>query len=193
MSEGFALTRDGEIVQVNPALCAITGFSEDELLGRALAVPVLAGGVAGAATPSCCAGVVAAGGGAFDIELVRADGTRFPAVISCVPTDLGDGSRCFLNTVRDVTELRAHEDAQRRHAEQLANIADVIREIGHCDPLDARPTICRTALALSRRRARGLPLGGRAATASLATTATRPESTAPYRIGPSRSSTARAS
>ena len=42
MSEGFALTRDGEIVQVNPALCAITGFAEDDAAGRPRAVSVLA-------------------------------------------------------------------------------------------------------------------------------------------------------
>jgi diguanylate cyclase (GGDEF)-like protein len=87
-----------------------------------------------------------------------------------------------LNTVRDVTELRAHEDRQRRHAEQLATITDVIREIGHCDPLDARPTICRTALALADG-AHAVSLWEVGLDGSLATTATRPEATAPYRVG----------
>jgi diguanylate cyclase (GGDEF)-like protein/PAS domain S-box-containing protein len=184
MSEGFALTRDGVIVQVNPALCAITGFSETHLIGARVPFPFWPGDALEKNT-KLVADVVAAGGGSLNIELARADGTRFPAVISCVPTDLGDGCRSFLNTVRDVTELRAHEAAQRHHAEQLANIADVIREVGHCDPLDARPTICRTALALVDG-AHAVSLWEDGHDGGMATTATRPETTAPYRIGPSQ-------
>jgi diguanylate cyclase (GGDEF)-like protein/PAS domain S-box-containing protein len=180
MGEGFALTRDGVIVQVNPALSAITGFPESELLGM---------GAPFAFWPpeswEVNAGllrkVVAGGGGSFSIELVRPDGTRFPAEISAIPTDVGDGTRCFLNTVRDVTDLRAHEDAQRRHAEQLAAIADVLREIGHCDPLEVRPTICRTALALCDG-AHAVSLWELGPDSSLTTTATLPETTAPYRV-----------
>lgn len=184
MGEGFALTRDGAIVQVNPALTAITGFTERQLVGARPPFPFWPPDSL-ERNAQLVSDVVAAGGGAFDIELQRADGTRFPAVISCVPTDLGDGSRSFLNTVRDVTELRAHEDAQRRHAERLANIADVVREIGHCDPLDARPTICRTALALTDG-AHAVSLWEDGHDGGMATTATRPETTAPYRIGPSQ-------
>jgi diguanylate cyclase (GGDEF)-like protein/PAS domain S-box-containing protein len=184
MSEGFALTRDGEIVQVNPALCAITGFTAEELVGAHAPFPFWPP-ESGEANAALLAKVVDDGGGAFDIELVRADGTRFPALISAAPTSLRDGSRCFLNTVRDVTELRAHEAAQRRHAEQLATIADVIREIGHCDPLEARPTICRTALALTDG-AHAVSLWEDGHDGGMATTATRPETTAPYRIAPSQ-------
>jgi diguanylate cyclase (GGDEF)-like protein/PAS domain S-box-containing protein len=181
MSEGFALTRDGVIVQVNPALCAITGFTEAALLGSRPPFPFWPP-ESEEANSKLLAKIVEDGGGSFDIELIRDDGTRFPAVISAVRTDLGDESRCFLNTVRDVTELRAHEDAQRRHAEQLATITDVIREIGHCDPLDARPTICRTALALTDG-AHAVSLWEAGHDGGLSTTATRPEATTPYRIG----------
>jgi diguanylate cyclase (GGDEF)-like protein/PAS domain S-box-containing protein len=180
MGEGFALTRDGVIVQVNPALSAITGFPEDELLGMgapfAFWPPESAEVNAGLLRK-----VVEDGGGSFAIELVRRDGTRFAAEISALPTDVGDGTRCFLNTVRDVTALRAHEDAQRRHAEQLAAIADVLREIGHCDPLEVRPTICRTALALCDG-AHAVSLWELGPDGALSTTATLPEATAPYRV-----------
>ncbi|WP_155891880.1 diguanylate cyclase [Conexibacter woesei] len=185
MGEGFALTRDGVIVQVNPALTAITGFPESELLGMgapfAFWPPESAEVNAGLLRR-----VVAEGGGSFAIELVRRDGTRFPAEISALPTDVGDGTRCFLNTVRDVTALRAHEDAQRRHAEQLASIADVLREIGHCDPLEVRPTICRTALALCDG-AHAVSLWELGSDGALTTTATLPETTAPYRVAGSES------
>ncbi|HEY6759565.1 MAG TPA: diguanylate cyclase [Baekduia sp.] len=180
MGEGFALTSDGEIVLVNPALCAITGFAADELMGMrppfAFWPPE-----SREVNHALMRRIVADGGGVFEIELVRADGTRFPAEISAVPTDLGDGRRCFLNTVRDVTRLHAHEAAQRRHAEQLAAITDVIREIGHCDPLEARPTICRTALALCDG-AHAVSIWEVDDDGALTTTATVPEAAAPYRI-----------
>jgi diguanylate cyclase (GGDEF)-like protein/PAS domain S-box-containing protein len=168
------------IVQVNPALSAITGFPEDELLG--MGAPFAFWPPESAEVNArLLRRVVEDGGGSFAIELVRRDGTRFPAEISALPTDVGDGTRCFLNTVRDVTALRAHEDAQRRHAEQLAAIADVLREIGHCDPLEVRPTICRTALALCDG-AHAVSLWELGPEGALATTATLPEATAPYRV-----------
>lgn len=180
MSEGFALTRDGEIVQVNPALCAITGFTADELLGQRAPFTFWPP-ESHESNTATMKRIVAAGGGAFTIQLGRADGTRFPAEISAIATDIGDGSRCFLNTVRDVTQLRRHEAAQRRHAEQLAAITDVIREIGHCDPLEARPTICRTALALCDG-AHAVSLWEVGVDGALTTTATLPETTGPYRV-----------
>lgn len=185
MGEGFALTRDGEIVQINPALCAITGFSESELIGMRAPFAFWPE-ESREANAALLRRVVADGGGSFSIELVRRDGTRFPAEISAIPTDIGDGTRCFLNTVRDVTALRAHEDAQRRHAEQLAAIADVLREIGHCDPLEVRPTICRTALALCDG-AHSVSLWEVGPEGGLTTTATLPEATSPYRVASTES------
>jgi diguanylate cyclase (GGDEF)-like protein len=61
-------------------------------------------------------------------------------------------------------------------------MTDVIREIGHCDPLEARPTICRTALGVCDG-AHAVSLWEVAGDGTLTTTATLPEATAPYRIG----------
>ncbi|HEV7753156.1 MAG TPA: diguanylate cyclase [Baekduia sp.] len=184
MSEGYALTRDGEIVTVNPALCAITGFSEAELIGCRPPFPFWpADRLEECATQ--LRAIVEAGGGEFAMQLARRDGTRFPAEIAAVATDLGDGSRGFLNTVRDVTERRGHEDAMRRHAEQLAAIADVVRVVGHSDPLEARQTICATALALCES-AHAVSVWEPALDGGLVTTATRPEMPSPQRIAADR-------
>ncbi|MCZ4493550.1 MAG: hypothetical protein JWP53_2481 [Conexibacter sp.] len=184
MSEGYALTRDGEIVTVNPALCAITGFSEAELIGCRPPFPFWPADRLDACSAQLRA-VVEAGGGEFAMQLARRDGTRFPAEIAAVATDLGDGSRGFLNTVRDVTERRGHEDAMRRHAEQLAAIADVVRVVGHCDPLEARQVICATALALCER-AHAVSVWEPAVDGGLVTTAARPETSSPSHIAADR-------
>jgi diguanylate cyclase (GGDEF)-like protein/PAS domain S-box-containing protein len=145
MTEGFALTRDGEIVAVNQALTRITGFGRDHLLGTRPPFPFWPPERLDEAE-DIRRKVVSAGGTEFEITLMRADGLRFPAAINCAAADLGDGSVAFVNTVRDITERRAHEDAMRRRADELAAIASVTRAMGHSDPDDARRTICDVAV-----------------------------------------------
>jgi diguanylate cyclase (GGDEF)-like protein/PAS domain S-box-containing protein len=145
MSEGFALTRDGEIVAVNTALCRITGLNERELLGARPPFPFWPPELYGEAE-EVRRRVVASGGSEFELTLMRAGGERFPASITCAPADLGDGSVTFVNTVRDITERRAHDDAMRRRADELAAIASVTRAMGQSDPDDARRTICQVAV-----------------------------------------------
>jgi diguanylate cyclase (GGDEF)-like protein/PAS domain S-box-containing protein len=182
MSEGLALTRNGQIVAVNRALCRITGFAEADLVGARPPFPFWPPELHGD-TEALRRRVVADGGGEFELELQTADGRRFPASITAAATDLGDGSRAFLNTVRDITERRRHEDALRDHADQLAAIAAVARAVGHSDPLDARRTICRTALDVTSA-AHAVSIWESAPDGSLTTTATRPEIDPPHRIAP---------
>jgi diguanylate cyclase (GGDEF)-like protein/PAS domain S-box-containing protein len=148
MSEGFALIRDGAIVAVNPALTDITGFSRDALLGARVPFPFWPPEQYDVAE-ELVKRVLEAGGSEFEITLMRADGRRFPASITCNSADLGDGSRAFVNTVRDITERRAHEEAMGRRADELAAIASVTRAMGHSDPDDARRTICDVAVGIS--------------------------------------------
>jgi diguanylate cyclase (GGDEF)-like protein/PAS domain S-box-containing protein len=180
MSEGFVLTCDGVIIAVNPALCHITGFTEPELIGARAPFPFWPEELIDQ-TEAVRRAIVAADGGTFELLLRRADGSRFPASITATPTLLTDGKRAFLNTVRDITERRAHEDALHQHAEQLEAVAHVAREVGHSDPLDARRTVCRTAIAVG--------LGTHAATiwerdagGDLQATATHPDATAPFTV-----------
>ncbi len=148
MSEGFALTRDGAVVAVNPALTEITGFSSDELLGSRPPFPFWPPEHRDTAE-ELRKRVVEAGGSEFEITLMHADGRRFPASITCNAADLGDESRAFVNTIRDITERRAQEEAISRRADELAAIASVTRAMGHSDPDDARRTICDVAVGIS--------------------------------------------
>jgi diguanylate cyclase len=180
MSEGFALTCDGEIVAVNRALCDVTGYTERELIGARTPFPFWPEELV-EQTEDVRRAIVAAGGGTFEILLRHADGHRFPASITATPTDLGDGRRTFLNTVRDITEHRAHETALRRHAEQLEAIAHVAREVGHSDPLDARRTVCRTAIAVGGG-AHAATIWERDADGHLRCSATHPDTASPFTV-----------
>jgi len=181
MSEGFALTCDGAIIAVNPALCALTGFREDELVGARLPFPFWPEDLV-AEIDAVRRDVVAAQGGSFEITVRRADGTRFPAAVTATATRLPDGRHALLNTMRDVTDARAHEAARERHTAQLEAIARVAREVGHCDPLDARRAVCRTALDVGRG-AHVVAIWEPTAGGELHTTAAHPDVATPYRVG----------
>jgi diguanylate cyclase (GGDEF)-like protein/PAS domain S-box-containing protein len=184
MSEGFALTRDGVIVAVNPALCRMTGLAEDELVGAGTPFPFWDPDLE-ESTELLRRHIVAAGGGEFELVLRRADGTRFPAAITATPTVLDGGGRAFLNTIRDITAQREHESAQRRHIDRLRSLASVARAVGHSDPLDARHTICGVALELCEG-AGGAVIWERADDGSLVTTSTRPDTGMVHRVGAER-------
>jgi diguanylate cyclase (GGDEF)-like protein/PAS domain S-box-containing protein len=145
MGEGFALTRNSEIIAVNSALCDMLGMSEADIVGSRPPYPFW--------PPEdhdeiedLRRRVVAAGGSEFELTLMRADGTHFPASVTATSTELGDGSRGFVNTVRDITARRAHEDSMHRRAKELSAIATVTRAVSHSDPSDARRTICELAV-----------------------------------------------
>jgi diguanylate cyclase (GGDEF)-like protein/PAS domain S-box-containing protein len=145
MGEGFALTRNSEIIAVNPALCEMLGMSESQLVGTRPPYPFW--------PPEdydeieeIRRRVVAAGGSEFELTLMRADGVRFPASVTAASARLGDGSTAFVNTVRDITGRRAHEESMRRRADELSAIATVTRAVSHSDPSDARRTICELAV-----------------------------------------------
>jgi diguanylate cyclase (GGDEF)-like protein/PAS domain S-box-containing protein len=145
MGEGFALTRDSQIIAVNPALCEMLGMSEAQLVGSRPPFPFWPPEKR-REIEEVRRRVVAAGGDEFELTFMRADGTRFPASITCAATRLGDGSVAFVNTVRDITERRAHEESMLRRADELGAIARVTRAVSHTDPADARRTICELAV-----------------------------------------------
>jgi diguanylate cyclase (GGDEF)-like protein/PAS domain S-box-containing protein len=145
MGEGFALTRNSEIIAVNPALCEMLGMPESELVGSRPPYPFWPPELYDE-IEEIRRRVVAAGGSEFDVTLMRADGSRFPASVTAAAAQLGDGSTAFVNTLRDATQRRANEESMRRRADELSAIATVTRAVSHSDPADARRTICELAV-----------------------------------------------
>ena len=116
MDHGVALTQDRRIMVVNDALCRLTGFTREELVGSELPFPFIPPEAAESAA-AVREELVARGGGEFDMEMIRRDGTRFHAGVTASAVRAPDGTHLGLvNTMRDISERRRHEDELARRA-----------------------------------------------------------------------------
>ena len=115
--EGFVLTREGEILDVNSALCELTGFAHEDLVGATVPYPFWAPEAVDAINRHRIA--VGRGSGARELETtyLRSDGTRIDVSVTTVPTRFdSDGRVAYVSTIRDIT-------AQRRHEAELQRLA----------------------------------------------------------------------
>jgi diguanylate cyclase (GGDEF)-like protein/PAS domain S-box-containing protein len=145
MQDGFGVTRDREIQEVNAALCRITGFTREQLIGTRQPFPFWPPELhedIGALRDR----IHAANGGSYEVEFQRADGSRFIAEATTVALPEGGG---FLNTVRDISERKQHERAIQERSHQLAALAGMTRALAHAAPSEARRTVCETALRIA--------------------------------------------
>jgi diguanylate cyclase (GGDEF)-like protein/PAS domain S-box-containing protein len=146
MHEGFGLTRDGQIIEVNDALCHITGFERDELVGRRPPFPFWPPEHE-AEISDLLRHIGVDRGGSFEVTFMRADGTRFAAEVTAAPvTDAGGAPAGFVNSVRDITERKRAERAAEERTDQLRELASITRAVAHADPADARRTVCEMAI-----------------------------------------------
>jgi len=116
MHEGFALTQDGEIVAVNDALCRLTGFERRELVGARAPFPFWPPELR-AETAHWRDAMMAAGGGALYLRLMRKNGEHFEAEITAAPAGgAEDGAPGVVTTFRDVSDRRRQEAELARQA-----------------------------------------------------------------------------
>lgn len=145
LRDGFAvLDRDGVHREVNPALCRITGFSKEELIGTAPPPPYW--------PPECDAEIdtafretLSGGGGEFARSFRRKNGERFPVLInpSAIRNEAGEIIGHLLS-VKEVTDKKRAEDDLRlkaleleyyfSHAEDLFFIGDTEGYIHRLNP-----------------------------------------------------------
>ncbi|HET6172047.1 MAG TPA: diguanylate cyclase [Gaiellales bacterium] len=115
---------DGRIARVNERMCALTGFSEDELVGASAPFPYWAPESADAIRANT-EHLVRHGRGEYDVVFLRKNGERFPAIVTAGVTS-DDGSRVVM--IKDVAE-RAKLVAETHEArEAFACSAAVIGE-----------------------------------------------------------------
>jgi diguanylate cyclase (GGDEF)-like protein/PAS domain S-box-containing protein len=107
MHEGFILTREGAILEVNQALCKLTGFARGELVGAHAPYPFWA--PESAEEISRQRALIGDRGHDFEATYIRKDGTRFDASITSVAARTADGELLgYVSTVRDVSERKRH-------------------------------------------------------------------------------------
>jgi diguanylate cyclase (GGDEF)-like protein/PAS domain S-box-containing protein len=117
--EGIAFLRDGLIIDANPPLCELLGYSLDEVLGRRSLDFVAPDQVARVA-----AFIAARQESTYESVLMHKDGTRIPVEI--IPRTLTrDGEQLRMSIVRDIRDRQA---AQAR-----------IHYLAHHDPLTGLP------------------------------------------------------
>jgi diguanylate cyclase len=148
MSEGYALTVEGQITLVNDSLCRVTGFSREELVGAELPFPFWPPEHE-AEIMKLRNDVVRRRGGSLDVVLMRKSGERFEAEITAqAALDAGGNLLGFVNTMRDVSVQRREQRAlerlattdsltglSNRHVLQEALERELARARRHCRPL----------------------------------------------------------
>ena len=115
MQEGFALSRDGVILDVNDALCRLTGFAREQLVGSRAPWPFWPE-EHHEALMALRERLLRQGSGELEITLARRDGTPFHASVTFTRAQSPDGTHFgFVQTIRDISAQKRHEqDLERR-------------------------------------------------------------------------------
>jgi diguanylate cyclase (GGDEF)-like protein/PAS domain S-box-containing protein len=153
-NDGFvAMDQTGRIVAFSPRASEISGFSQDEIIGRPLAQTILPEALREPFERELeqflRTGESSLVNRPIEFGALRRDGREFPIELTIAP--LRDGDRWVFNAfVRDISERKRAEQEIRDHAEDLARIAEVARDLaGVTDAHSARPAICKAAQELS--------------------------------------------
>lgn len=115
LTEGYVLARDGVVVEVNDALCRITGFGAPELVGSRAPYPYW---------PVDQADELLAlhrrlgreGSGTAELDAVHRSGRPIRLAVTVTPLPGADGADLQLLLVRDVTADREREQSLRSRA-----------------------------------------------------------------------------
>jgi diguanylate cyclase (GGDEF)-like protein/PAS domain S-box-containing protein len=107
--EGLLISRDGQIVEVNERLCRMMGLERAELIGAKMPWPFF-GPETLARVEVLLEGLHRDGEGDYEMELMRADGTRFLALASAAAARDANGEFLgWLFLVRDISDRKRRE------------------------------------------------------------------------------------
>ena len=103
LTEGYWVSTDGILVEVNDALCRMTGFSVEELVGTVAPYPFW--------PPGQDQGLVAPGmrGTEGRVELLRKDASQLTVALTASVMAPSEGSWTQIVLVRDTTSEREHQ------------------------------------------------------------------------------------
>jgi PAS domain S-box-containing protein len=163
MSEGLSLlSATGVQLDVNPALCAMVGFSREELVGHGIPQPF--------SPPEDrdenarrFARLIGSSEASIEATFMRNDGERFPVLVT--PTVMRDETGepfCVLATIKDMTELKRAEAALQASEEKYRDLFDNVEmgmfrtRLDGSEMLDANPR-CLEIFGRTREEVIGAP------------------------------------
>jgi PAS domain S-box-containing protein len=121
---GVALLVDRVFQRVNPALCRITGYSEEEMIGMETRLLYPDEETYKRVGRELYEHMARTGMGVSETHLRRKDGAVIDVLLCLSPFDPTDADKGVTATVLDITELKRAEEETRRLRNFLSNIID---------------------------------------------------------------------
>ena len=122
---GIFVLQDQRFKFVNPFLAGLLGYSEEELIGRMGPLDVVTSEYHGLLVEKMALRAAGSPGPAYELEIVRKDGSHFPATILGAPA-LIDGRPASVGTLLDISVQKAAEQRIR----ELLVVAPELTVIG---------------------------------------------------------------
>jgi len=147
LQEGFTVfDADGVRQDVNPAFCAMTGFSRDELVGVGPPHPCWPPEES-EAIGEALAALLRGRAKELELTLMRKGGERFPALLSpsIVSDSQGRVELCFA-TIKDITERKRVEEALRESERHFREALEDVNLIAIILDAAGRLTFCNDFL-----------------------------------------------
>jgi PAS domain S-box-containing protein len=118
---GIGVVTDGEIMEINPQLSALTGYNYDDLVGKNASILFHSVEDFTNIREEILREVSEKGTGSFETRFVRKDGTTIDVLLAATPNVLTDFSKGITFTALDITQ-RKQTEKLLKHQSQLQQI-----------------------------------------------------------------------
>lgn len=122
---GIGLTKDRILMEVNQRICEMTGYSENELVGKLSIILYPTNDVFEAVGIEKYKQIMEKGTGVIETQWKKKDGTIIEIVLASTPLNPSDISQGVTFTALDVTDRKKAENALTQKIEELEQFNDI--------------------------------------------------------------------
>ena len=119
---GIGIVRNRVLLDVNPRICEMTGYSKEELTGQNSVVLYLSKGEYDFVGKEKYQQITQKGSGILETRWKRKDGTIINVLLSSTPIDVSDISKGVIFTAMDITERKQSEILLKEQERRLASL-----------------------------------------------------------------------